>query len=63
MITTAVVDSMARGLKKDGFENPRRCIRQAWNAMLGAFGDELGRAAARAAWKSIGVTSDSGWIL
>jgi hypothetical protein len=63
MTTTAAHFSEAIGLRKDGFEHPHGCVGQAWDATLGAFKDELGRAAVRAAWKTIGVTSDSGWVL
>ena len=58
----AAVLSMPRGAGKADFSHSQCCAVQAGAAEPGAFGDELGRAATRAAWKTIGVTSDSGWI-
>jgi len=62
MTKTAAVVSMAKSLRKDGFNHPHGCVRQARNVALDAFRDELGRAAVKAALKTIGVTSDSGWV-
>jgi len=49
---------------RDGIErtewHPYHRVSPARIARLNAFRDELGCAAVRAAWKTIGVTSDSG---
>lgn len=60
--TTAADVSMAKGSTKDGFEHPWFRVHQAGGAMLGAFKDEFGRASARTAWKTIGMTSEFGLI-
>jgi hypothetical protein len=51
---------LAENPQEDGFEHSYRCVSQVQIATLGAFRNELGRAAAKAAWKTIEVTSNSG---
>jgi hypothetical protein len=53
---------MPRPPEKVGLNQSQWCAVQAGSAEQGAFEDELGRAATRAAWKTIEVTSSSGWI-
>jgi hypothetical protein len=51
---------LPESLRKDGVKHTKVCFVQAMKAMPGAFRDELGRAAKRAAGKTIEVTSDLG---